>query len=83
MRLGRAATGIPLSRDRPQGGHRHRGCRRCKGEKGSGHTQLLPDLGRPDDAVELDFGDAERALVDELDGVVLEGVVPVSEQDAL
>lgn len=46
-------------------------------------TKLLPDPRRPDDGVELDLGDPKGTFTYQLDRLVLEGVVPVSQQDTL
>jgi hypothetical protein len=45
-------------------------------------TELLPDLGRPDDRPELDLEHAKGTLVDELDSVVDDFVLPVREEHA-
>jgi hypothetical protein len=45
-------------------------------------TELLPNLGRPNDRPELDVEHAKGTLVDELDGVVDDFVLPVREEHA-
>lgn len=54
-----------------------------KQKGGSRLTELLAKLGCPDDGLELDLADSVRALVDDLDSIVAELVVPVGQQHTL